>query len=111
MPSVLSCPVKKWPGSVVLPVALTFEQYSAWTAAIQRVKALGDSPAFVEVDAAFVPAIMAIVAEWRIPALASFTDNGTLPAAPRLSSNKLIAWLVGAISKLVSEADEEDPKD
>lgn len=108
---VLPSPVKKWPGSVVLPDALTFEQYRAWADAVRAVKALGSEALVADVDAAFVPAIMACVAEWRIPALASLTDAGTLPAAPRQSSNKLIAWLVGLISKLVSEADEEDPKD
>lgn len=107
---VLTSPVKKWPGTVTVPEALTFEQYHAWTLAIRQVRELGETPPIAEVDACFVPAILAVVREWDIPALADFVAAGNLPAAPRQSSNKLIGWLVGAISALITEADEEDPK-
>ena len=107
---VIASPVKKWPGSVVLPDGLTYDQLHAWEKAIGQYKALGDAPAVSAANEAFVPAILAIVAEWRIPAIAAFTDAGQLPAAPLPSAHKLHAWLIGAINRLVTEADDEDPK-
>lgn len=110
MPQTLPCPVKKWPGSVVLPDGLTYPQLRAWDQAIERYSALGEKPRIVDINEAFAPGLLAVVAEWRIPAIASFTDAGQLPAAPLPLVQKLNTWLVAEINRLVTEADDEDPK-
>ena len=112
MPKIIESPVKKWPGTVTLADPLTFPQFRAWSTAIigaqeiQRAEGLQS-----DYDAALLPGIIACVETWGLnhgfPA-APTVEN--FPATPRLSSAKLVAWLVAEIARVANEADEDGPK-
>jgi len=104
-------PVARFPGEIALPDALTFPQFAAWRDAVMSAqdKLKQNAGDFGGSDAALLPGILAIVAEWHIERLPSPLTADNFPATPRRSSNALVAWLVSCISGLVSE-EEDIPK-
>lgn len=104
----IECPVKKWPGSVVLVDPMGFEQYLKWKQTINAAHELvkDEKVPWDEYDAAVSPGIIACVEKWELEGLPEKPE--TLPATPRLASHKLIHWLIGEITALITE-DETVP--
>ena len=109
---VIASPIARFPGEITLPAALTFPQFAAWRDSVMAAQErLEKSPGdFGASDAALLPGILAVVAEWRIDKLPQPLTADNFPATPRRASNALVAWLVRCISALVNE-EEETPKD
>ena len=117
MGKVLSNPPSaRYGGSVELHDPLTFPQYLAWKDAVDTAEPhRGEGGNYTLYCQALLPGICACVEKWELTDKQSGASLGaltpaTFPATPRISSDKLLAWLVGGIGSLVSEADETDPK-
>lgn len=118
MTKTVQSPVKRWPGNIVLHDPLTFPQLLAFEqarmAAHQVVTRQGTQ---LEYDAAFLPGLLACVAEWHLrdfPVRANGAEPlpvtvDTFPTTPRQSSNRLIVALARAIGEIVDEGDEDPP--
>lgn len=110
MGKTIESPVKKWPGTVTLADPMTFEQYLAWKRSVTDASALikDEQVPWDEYDAAISPGVLACVEKWE---LAGLPEHPTaLPATPRVTSHRLIVWLMREITDLVTQ-DEEVPKD
>lgn len=98
----------------MLPDYLTTPQAVAWEQAIRAAQAHieGGSVTFLQagfdaqIRADFLPAICAIVAEWRLDNFPAAVTPETFPASPAKSAGKLITAIVKAISDLLAEEDD-----
>lgn len=109
MSRIITSPVKRWPGTVVLSDPLTFPQFEAWAHAIEAAQAyvlehnnLAKQSAY---DALLLPGLCACVVESKLSGLDRLTPD-SFPATPRKSSAELIAWLTREINALMAEAEE-----
>jgi hypothetical protein len=109
MPKVITSPVARYPGAVVLHDPLTFPQYMAWEDAVSAGAAL-TTTSYTHYSAALLPGVCACVEDWQIKGLPEPVTPETFPATPRKASDALLSWLVTEITQLVTEADEPDPK-
>lgn len=100
-------PVKRWPGSVVLADPLTFPQFIAWKDAI--LSAPERAADYARYNAALLPGICACVEKWALAGLGQPTAE-TFPATPPGDVDHLLGWLTHEINKIVTGADEVDPK-
>lgn len=104
---VITSPVKRYTGTVVLSEPLTFPQAFAWEDALAAVGEVKESGSIARIRYALLPGILACAEEWRLgggfperPALDTF------PSTPRVSVANLIDWLVKEITALYQETDE-----
>ena len=106
MSKVITSPVKRWPGTVILSDPLTFPQVFAVEDMFKAREELDEKASINRVNHVMLPGITACVEEWHL-------DNFTVdpfPATPLKSVTELIAWLVEEIAVLFQEA-EEIPND
>lgn len=110
--SEITCPVKRWPGTIRLPDYLNFRLEREWERAIEEIGNSGDVSvidAGAKPDLALIilPVLLSIVQEWKLgggfPAYPTIDD---FPATPKQSSALLIAWVIGEINKLYEEGQE-----
>jgi hypothetical protein len=124
----LTSPVKKWPGTIVLPDYLNMTQAIAWEDAIADARSLLPDIEFEytednKIDTTkltpehfkylsvsqslkyaekMLPGILACVSEWNLEGL----DAQNFPATPRQARIDLFIWLISEITKLYIDADE-----
>lgn len=106
MSKIISSPIKRYPGTVVLADPLTFPQSFAFEDALAEVERLKDAGSLSRLRYALLPGLLACVEEWH---LASFPERPALdnfPSTPRLPVTQLIDWLVGEVSALYRESEE-----
>lgn len=106
MSKVITSPVKRFPGTVVISDPLTFPQVFAFGDALNAVDALGENPTILHVRATQLPGVLACVEEWKLENFPSNVTVDSFPATPPKSCAQLIAWLIGEISTLFREAEE-----
>ena len=110
MPKRVDCPIKRWPGVVTFknPIPLAdciklekaFRQDKDW-------KIAGYEPTRSEADEIWIPVIQVCVEQFELGG--GFTDN-PFPGSPKISSAKLVAWLVTEILQIyANEAESVDP--
>lgn len=108
MTKVITSPVDRWPGTITLPDYLSFPQEAEWEDAIEA--AGGEELALIDAASkprpamALLPAILGIVQEWRLEGFPEYPTLDTFPATPKLSSARLLAWIIGEIAALYEEA-------
>lgn len=104
MTKTISSPVERWPGEVVLRAPLTLPLVGEVEEALVEVnKKKANTARF----SAFLPAILACVAEWHLGG--GFPERPTLdnfPTAPAKDRNALLDWLTDAVLELWNEAQE-----
>lgn len=109
MPRVVTCPVARWPGEVVLAEPMSWPQFLAWQRAVMNanevIKAEGLQS---EYDAAICLGIAAVVLEWRLSGLNPPDAHG-IPATPRQASNEFISWILREVSAIVVGEATPDP--
>ena len=116
----ITCPVKHFDGTIVLPDCLNYEQIIAW----EKSQVIADElivtdeegkrrlapGVFVnELRAPKIPAILLIVCEWHLKNVPAKPTIATFPASPAKSAALLYDWLMEEISKLYAEEDLEIP--
>ena len=111
MSKVVTSPVKKWPGTVVISDPLSYPQLLRFREALG---AVGGNDDWMAVNYAVLPGVMACVEEYH---LQGFPEHPTLeagpntfPSTPPQSASRLLAWLIGEINALMAEA-EPDPNE
>lgn len=110
MSKIVICPVKKWPGSVVLADPLTFPQLFAFEDARAEVVEKQDQLSRDQLDGLWIPGILACVEKFELQGLPEQITPATFPASPRIASAKLISWLLREITAIYAE-DETIPND
>ncbi len=106
MSKILTSPVKKWPGEVILSDPLTFPQVFAFEDALGAAREQGENATVLRANAALLPGVIACVEEWHLANFPEHPTPETFPATPARASAQVVAWLVGEIGKLFSEAEE-----
>lgn len=103
-------PVPKWPGGVELPVYLTMPQVMIWEECVREFRAANanrpDQDGGANIDNIVVRGIVAIVSKWELDGLPEVLTVESFPGSPRAESAKLIAWLIGEISRIYTGAQE-----
>lgn len=108
MSKIITSPVKRFPGTVTLADPLTFPQYLAWQRALNSAQAHRDDNA--EFVGTLLPGLFACVESWSLTGFPESVTPATFPATPRISSDRIVGWLIREIGALIREADEADPK-
>jgi hypothetical protein len=102
---VITSPVKRFSGTVVLSDPLTYPQVFAFQDALEGIKALGDDANYLRVQFAALPGILKCVEEWHLERVPEHPTEDTFPATPIRPAAELVSWLFAEISKLNEEAD------
>jgi len=104
MSKVIVSPAPRFPGSVTLYDPLAEPQCVAIERALADAEARSKAepaPTRSELDAILVPAVLQCIEKNDLT-----NWPGYFPATPKVSSAKLLGWLVEEILKLYQEADE-----
>jgi hypothetical protein len=104
---VITSPIKRFPGTVILSDPLTFPQTFEFEDSLRSVNDIRESGDITRLRYALLPGVLACIEEWHLnsgfperPALDNF------PSTPRQSVAQLIDWLVEEISALYRESDD-----
>jgi len=107
MPKVLTSPVERWPGTVVLPDYFNFGQLMAWDhAMLAAQEVIERSGTWTEVDKVLLSGFLACVTEWKLSSFPESVSVETFPAHPRKARRKLFSWLTDEITRAIAEGDE-----
>jgi hypothetical protein len=111
MSKIVVSPVARWPGEVVLPDPLSWDQYQAFVTALRQSGELAKQPGIdvAELDRVLVAGIVPCVEEWRLSGLPEGQGEDRIPPTPRSASNQLIGWLVAELSAIAFD-EVEAPK-
>jgi len=104
---VITSPVKKWPGMVVISDPLSYPQLLRFREALG---AVGGNDDWMAVNYAVLPGITACIEEYHLQGFPEQPSAENWPATPPVSSARLVAWLIGEINALMAEA-EPDPNE
>lgn len=105
---IITSPVDKFPGTVVLPDFLLMPHVLAFESMSDRLREMvkahdGDSETVMklsEFDVIKLPVILLIVQEWHIQNVPDKPTVDTFPFSPRVESSKLISWINQEVIKL-----------
>lgn len=100
MPKVIESPIEQFPGKVTLYDPLNMLQVLVWEKGFRSAQELGDKATLSEVNAAYMPAVLACVEKWEISGVPEQPTPETFPFSPRLPSARLLDWLIGEISRV-----------
>jgi len=109
MGKVITSPVKRYPGTVTLAYPMTYPQYAAWQKAIAGLPkeiTIGKTATDDENAQTILPGICACVETWNLAGIGEHLTPETFPASPRISSARLIIWLISEINAIIAEEDE-----
>ncbi len=104
MSKIITSPVPRWVGTVTLCDPLSEPQCVAIERALADVEARSKAdppPTRSELDAILAPAVLQCIEKIDLK-----DWPGYFPGSPKVSSAKLLGWLVEEILKLYQEADE-----
>jgi len=110
MSKIITSPFEKFKGTVTLSDPLNMAQTLGWEKAIRLAQSLGEQVYISDLNATYLPALMACVEEWHIAGIPPNPTPETFPFSPRLATAKLIDWLIGEISKVYVGEIEEGEK-
>ena len=97
----------RWPGYVIIPPYLNYQDLIRWETALDKAKTVSEndtkssSAFFVEL----LPVAISIIQEWHIEGLPEKVTADNFPA-----STRLLAFTTGIVSDLYSATNESDPK-
>lgn len=109
MSKIITSPVKKWPGTVVISDPLTYPQLLAFRGSLEAARN-GANDDWMAVNYAVLPGVTACIEEYHLQGFPEQPTADNWPATPPTSSARLIAWLIGEINALMAEA-EPDPNE
>ena len=105
MSKVITSPVKRFSGTVVLSDPLTYPQTFAFEDALAAARALGDDVDAKRIYYELLPGILACVEEWNLEGVPAHPTRDTFPSSPTRSAMQLASWLLGEITRLNDEAE------
>jgi len=103
---IITSPVKRYPGTVILADPLTFPQAFAFEDALAAVQEIRESGSMARMRYAILPGILACVEAWRLEKLPEQPALDSFPSTPRQSVSELIDWLTREITTLYQESDD-----
>lgn len=102
MGKIITCPVKRWPGTVTLHDPLTLPMVASLERSISNGRALVD-PTKGEIDAAMLPGVLACVEAVNLQGVPPALGVDNFPGSPRRSSAELFSWLLREVMVIYSE--------
>ena len=106
MSKVITSPIERFSGTVVLSDPLTYPQLFAFEDALRAVKELDGEKNARRVYYAMLPGIIACVEEWHLEGVPDKPRPDTFPASPGESAARLVAWLLNEVTALNDEAND-----
>jgi len=103
---IITSPVKRYPGTVILADPLTFPQAFAFEDALAAVQEIRESGSMARMRYAILPGILACVEAWHLEKLPEQPALDSFPSTPRKSVAELIDWLTLEITALYRESDD-----
>lgn len=103
MGKVITSPVDKYPGEVVLYDPLTLPMVAAFENALLSIRGQRSAAG---VDLLILPAVLMCVQEWHIQGVPEHPTENNFPVKPHRARRELLAWLTGELTKLY----EDDPE-
>ena len=105
MSKVITSPVKRFSGTVILSDPLTYPQIFAWQDAIEDSNAEEARKDVRRQIYALLPGILKCVEEWQLKGVPEHPTRDTFPATPDGPATELVTWLVREITTLHDEAE------
>ena len=105
MSKVITSPVKRFSGTVVLSDPLTYPQVFAFQDTLEAIEELGKDAHYLRVQYAALPGILKCVEEWHLENVPEHPQIESFPASPRNSAARLLSWLFREITALNDEAE------
>jgi hypothetical protein len=102
---VITSPVKRFSGTVVLSDPLTYPQVFAWEDTLEDSRTEEATKDVRRQIYSLLPGILACVEEWHLKGVPEHPTRDTFPATPNDPATELATWLVHSISELYEEAD------
>lgn len=94
MSKVITSPIERWKGSVVIADPLTIPQAQLIEAGMKQPEADADGKYWLSAeDGMELPAIIACVEKWELSNMPEKITADNFPASPRKDSHALISWL------------------
>lgn len=105
MSKVISCPVKRYTGEIVLPDYLSIIQYQNW---IHAALELRDNPKalLVDYDVLLLKQAITLVEKWNLANFPKEPTIDTWPGTPNPDAEELRRWVINEIGKLVNSESE-----
>ncbi len=103
MGKIITSPVKKWPGNVILHDPLTGPMCVAFEDSLAAFNANIGEQSLTKSDNLLLPGILACIEKFELIGFPDPVTPQTFPFTPRLSSAKLVGWLVKEIQALYNE--------
>lgn len=118
MGKVVTCPVKRFGGSVTLRDPMTFQMVAKWEEAVQVLRAVpNDDPRkYAEVERGLLPLVLEMVEEWHLGNLAEGAVTLTnfpnaKPGTRAADIHSLLAWLINECQAVYSGNEDSDPNE
>ena len=117
MSKVVTCPVKRFEGTVTLRDPMTFQMVAKWEEALQIVRAIPNEDAgkYSTIEASLYPLVIEMVEAWE---LANILPNVTVANFPNAAAgtsaasiHSLIAWLINECQKVYNGNEDADPNE
>ena len=115
MSKVVTCPVKRFEGSVTLRDPMTFQMVAKWEEALQTVRAISNNDAgkYATIEASLYPLVIEMVEAWELanilPNITAENFPNAAPGTSAASIHSLIAWLINECQKIYNGNEDGDP--
>ena len=99
----ITSPVKRFPGTVVMPDFLTLPQVLDFEETEHQIHELRESDgsvSFTKINAIQLPFILGTVLEWRIEGIPAHPTIETFPMSPRVPTAQLLTWIIREVTSL-----------
>jgi hypothetical protein len=111
MGKTITCPVKKWPGTIVIAHPMTLPQVALFQRIMFDVQGMDKETLIMEWCADVWPAMRQLIEEWNIKK-PPFPDEDKFPGHPINAVDEFFIWLYKELLQAFNEAESEEiPKD
>lgn len=107
----ITCPVKRWPGTIVIAHPMTLPQVALFQRIMVDAQNVEDGTLISEWCSGAWPKMRPLIEDWEIKKL-PFPDDDKFPGHPIKAVDEFFIWLYGELIKSFNEAENtEVPKD
>ena len=117
MSKVVTCPVKRFEGTVTLRDPMTLQMVAKWEEVLQIIRAIPNEDArkYDTIEASFYPLVVEMVEAWNLanilPNVTAENFPNASPGTGAASIHALIGWLITECQKVYNGNEDDDPNE
>lgn len=113
---VVTCPVKRFEGTVTLCDPMTFQMVAKWEEVIATLRGIQkDAGGYAEIEKSLYPLVVEMVEAWNLanilPNVTAANFPNASPGTGAASIHALIGWLITECQKVYNGNEEVDPNE